>query len=124
MADREFIARTIGVGPFKAIQLGKYFDSLSDPEKLAVIYHEQAHIEFGHAWQRIKWLFTVPWASIPERCVQQEYEADDYVARKGYEFGLWSFLDKARMLSHSGGIFHPSPEDRIDRLSKLGEQHE
>lgn len=115
--DKNIVARTFGFGMFAKIETGKLFDQLPPDQKEAVILHERGHIVHRHFLQRIWWLVTfrfldIEWLSLA--CVNQEFEADRYVDEHGYGLHLLTFL--LRLSDDDGGSFHPSAQERINRL--------
>jgi len=116
------IAARLGIGVTAMsvgglILLGDSFFVLTASEQLAVIAHEQAHIDRRHALRRVWWLVTMQWRNIYERCREQEFEADRIAAQNGHAKGLLSFLSRLSPES-DGSPLHPTPQERIESLTK------
>ena len=70
-----------------------YLDRLTVGEWLGIYLHECGHRARGHVWKNfiLVCLFT---CASPARRTQQEFEADDYAAARGYGRDLASALRK------------------------------
>ncbi len=108
------IAQARGIWNF-TIVYGPALFQFQKREQHAILLHEAAHCRLGHVEKRLRalWrLFARP-RSLALLCREQEFEADAWVANRGYGRELASAL--ARMASMKGAL-HPSNADRIIRL--------
>lgn len=103
--------------PF-GIQIGEEWEKLPDSQKVAIIFHENAHISLGHVWKRWWWLLSFRWVNLRWlrcACIEQELEADRAAALRGYAKPLAQFI-LAR--TKDQGSWHPSHEERIKQLTE------
>jgi Zn-dependent protease with chaperone function len=98
------------------IVVGPMFNRLTPFEQGAVLVHEVGHLELGHArarWRCWWWLIFKPMA-FRFMCIEQEYEADQFAARRGYGAGLCSIY---RRVENASGLLHPPVQSRIAKLT-------
>lgn len=110
------LAHAAGVWPFKRIVVGPEWFALEAEEQAAILMHEVYHCRALH--MEVRWLlFPFCWTRFAREIgKRQEFAADRYAAREGYQHELVMFL--ARHGRGPTSPFHPSTWDRIDSLLK------
>lgn len=110
------ISEARGIWPWKKIVVGPQFFDLEARCQGAILLHEAAHAKLFHLEKRIGYALLNFWrpAAIGRYCKMQEFQADAFAAGCGYGRDL--ALVFARFPA-AGGDFHPSPEERIERLT-------
>ena len=96
------------------IHLGDDFYRLTELEQKAIIAHEEGHIAFGHARERLWRILSFQWKGFYERCEEQEFEADWYAVERGHAAGLISFLLRSPLHVKSAG--YPTHKQRIEAI--------
>ncbi len=109
------IADARGLWPFKRIVVGPGWYLLSERERMAVLYHEAAHVRGWHMEKRLLHVFDLAFNPVRARarCAEQECEADRFAAEHGYGAELAAVLKK---FPPEGGAFYPALDERLPRL--------
>lgn len=117
--DRKFreVSETRGLWPWKKIIVGDAFVALEERARAAILLHEAAHAKLFHLEKRIAFAITNFWrpSGIGRYCQQQELQADAFATECGYGRDLALVFSR---LKDSGGTFHPSAKERIDRIGE------
>ncbi len=119
---RDIVSEARGLWRWKKIVIGPSIQIFSPSEREAILLHEVAHCKARHLERRIGalWLLLVNPRRLARLCLEQEFEADSFVAACGKGPALASaFL---RLQAHgresSSSALHPSLAERIERLSR------
>ncbi len=111
------ISDSRGIWRWKKIVIGPNFAKLSEREQGAVLLHEAGHCLLRHLEKRLTmtWLVLVNPEKLLRLCINQEYEADQFAAVRGYGDGLVKLFCR---MENADGTFHPELSSRIARLQK------
>lgn len=115
-----YIARTVGFFRWKSIQCGKGFNGLNERQQQAILLHEFGHCDLGHMEQRLWWAITFRWLDmdwLKAACHKQEFEADEFSAKRGCKIPLMGFLTLCEEGDDS--MWHPTIEERLSRLTNI-----
>lgn len=111
-----FICDSRGIGRWKKIVVGRAFFTFDDRQQSAFLLHEVAHCKLRHLEKRIAALWLLIWRPkrLAQLCIEQEFEADLFVARCGFGPDLArAFL---RIGSAGEDPLHPPLTARVERL--------
>jgi hypothetical protein len=118
---RDVVSEARGLWRWKKIVIGPSVRIFSPAELEAILLHEVGHCKARHLERRIAalWLLFFNPKRLRRLCVEQEFEADSFVAMCGKGPALASAF--MRLQAHgresSSSALHPSLEERIKRLS-------
>ena len=105
------------MGVWCAVIVHPYFYRLPWDQRLAILLHEQAHLELKHCRARWWWFFSGLWwrdpACLSQLLMQQEFDADAYVAARGLGESLAAFLLRS---NDRASKVRPSSIQRVQRL--------
>lgn len=107
------VARSGGIGPWKKIILGAYWNNLSLNEQTAVLYHEREHCRRFHMEKR---LLALPfcWLGAVQRWARrQELECDAAAAEAGFGYEMQRVIGK---FEPNHNEFYPTHRERIENL--------
>ena len=118
----DIVSEARGVWRWKKIVVGPSIAIFPPSEREAILLHEVAHCKGRHLERRIGalWLLLVSPRRLARLCVEQEFEADSFVAACGKGPALASAFIRlqANGRASSSSVLHPSLAERIDRLSR------
>src|SRR6516162_6718645 len=122
--NRRVVARARGIWPWRWIDVGPHFFTLSLQMQEAVLLHEVGHLRAFHMEQRAL-LFPVAWTKWAIKvCHAQEFVADAFAVQRGYLIPLALFLqrvaipiwDRCPPEDEVWKRFYPHPALRLGKL--------
>ena len=104
-----------GIFRWKKIVVGPTFLSFPPREQQALLLHEVGHCKLKHLEKRLARLWLLFWSPrrLAEMCIEQEFEADRFVAAIGLGGALAQAFGRIKATPDP---FHPPVTERIARL--------